>query len=120
MNTVFLGYDGCSTCKKAKAWLAQRGISFEDRPIRENPPTVQELRAWIPASGLPIKKWLNVSGQSYRNLNLKERLGQMPEEELLVLMAGDGMLVKRPILVLEHKALVGFRPEEWRQALEED
>ena len=119
MNALFLGYDGCSTCKKAKAWLSQQGVAFEPRPIRENPPTVQELRKWIPASSLPVKKWLNTSGQSYRNLNLKETLPQLSEEELLGLMAGDGMLVKRPVLVLENRVLVGFRSQVWRQALDE-
>ena len=117
MMTI-IGYDKCSTCKKAKAWLEERGIAFESRPIQEEHPTAEELRAWWACSGLPLKRFFNTSGLRYKALGLKDRLSEMSEDEQLELLASDGMLVKRPILVDGGRVLVGFRPQEWEQALE--
>ena len=115
----FLCYAKCTTCQKARKWLEDRGIAFTERPIREQPPTAEELRAWLQASGLPLKRFFNTSGQSYRALDLTRRLPAMGEEEQLALLASDGMLVKRPILVAEDgkTVLVGFREAEWAAAL---
>ena len=117
MRPTFLCYAGCSTCQKAKKWLTDNGIAFEERPIREQHPSAQELRAWQRQSGLPMKRFFNTSGLQYRALNLKDRLPQMGEEEMLSLLAADGMLVKRPLLITDAAVLMGFRPAEWEQAL---
>lgn len=114
---VFLQYPPCSTCKKAKAWLDERGVGYEDRHIKENNPTYEELQAWHAQSGLPLKRFFNTSGLKYKELNLKERLPNMTEEEQLRLLATDGMLVKRPILLTESAVLVGFREKEWEALL---
>ena len=110
---IFMQYPPCSTCKKAKAWLDARGIAYEDRHIKENNPTYEELKAWQAKSGLPLKRFFNTSGLKYKELNLRERLPEMSEEEQLRLLASDGMLVKRPILVTESAVLVGFKEAEW-------
>lgn len=115
---LFVEYPKCSTCQKAKRYLEARGAAFEDRPIHTQPPTAEELRAWQARSGLPLKRFFNTSGRSYQALGLKDRLPDMPEEEQLALLAGDGMLVKRPILVTEDAVLVGFRQAEWDAALD--
>lgn len=109
----FIAYPTCTTCQKAKKFLEQKGVSFQQRHIREEAPTKEELREWYLRSGLPLKKWFNTSGQRYRELGLKDKLSAMTEEEQLDLLASDGMLVKRPILVGEAVVKVGFRPEEW-------
>ena len=114
---VFLQYPPCSTCKKAKVWLDARGIAYEDRHIKENNPTYEELKAWQAKSGLPLKRFFNTSGLKYKELNLRERLPEMSEEEQLRLLASDGMLVKRPILVTESAVLLGFREKEWEALL---
>ena len=114
---LFLEYPPCSTCKKAKSWLVEHGVDFTARHIKENNPTCEELRTWYETSGLPLKKFFNTSGLLYKSLNLKEKLPAMTEEEQLQLLASDGMLVKRPLVILEDKVLVGFRPGEWEQAL---
>ena len=114
---LFLEYPPCSTCKKAKNWLDDRGISYEDRHIKENNPTYEELREWHGRSGLPLKKFFNTSGLQYRALELKDRLPAMTEEEQLRLLASDGMLVKRPLLVTETAVLVGFQAEAWEKEL---
>lgn len=115
---LFVWYPGCSTCKKAKAFLDARGVCYAARDIREERPTRQELRQWQAESGLPLKKFFNTSGQLYRSLALKDKLPAMSEEEQFALLASDGMLVKRPILVLETgKVLVGFREADWAAAL---
>lgn len=114
---LFVQYPKCSTCRKAKQWLEGQGVTFEDRHIVEQTPTAQELDIWQQRSGLPLKKFFNTSGQSYRALGLKEKLDGMSREEQLALMASDGMLIKRPILVMENTVLVGFKPEQWEQAL---
>lgn len=110
---LFLGYPKCSTSQRAKKFLDSRGMSYEERDIKEENPTLEELRRWTKASGLPLKKWFNTSGQVYKALGLKDKLPQMTEEDQLNLLAGDGMLVKRPILVGESFVLVGFREAEW-------
>lgn len=114
---LFLGYPKCSTSQRAKKFLDSLGVSCEQRDIKENNPTLEELRRWTQASGLPLKKWFNTSGQIYKALGLKDKLPRMTEEEQLTLLAGDGMLVKRPILVGENFVLVGFRQEEWEDRL---
>lgn len=110
---LFVAYPKCSTCQKARRYLEERGAAFEDRPIHSQPPTVEELRVWQARSGLPLKRFFHTSGRSYQALGLKDRLPEMSEEEQLALLAGDGMLVKRPILVTERTVLVGFKPAEW-------
>lgn len=115
---LFLQYPPCSTCRKAKAWLDAHGLASTARHIKEENPTYEELKSWYEDSGLPLKKFFNTSGQLYKSLQLKEKLPAMTEEEQLHLLAGDGMLVKRPILVTDSgKVLVGFRAPEWEQAL---
>lgn len=114
---LFVQYPKCSTCRKAKQWLEGQGVAFENRHIVEQTPTAQELDLWQQRSGLPMKKFFNTSGQSYRALGLKEKLDGMSREEQLALLASDGMLIKRPILVLDGIVLVGFRQEQWEQAL---
>ena len=112
---VFLCYPKCSTCKKAQAWLDQRGIPYELRLIREENPSAEELKEWQIRSGLPLKRFFNTSGLQYKTLNLKEKLPQMSEEEQLALLASDGMLVKRPLLVSEDFVLAGFREAEYEE-----
>lgn len=114
---LFIHYPACSTCRKAKAWLEGRGVSYTDRHIKECSPTAEELRQWQKISGLPLKKFFNTSGMKYRELNLKERLPGMPEEEQLQLLASDGMLVKRPLLICGDRVFVGFKPEQWEKLL---
>ena len=112
---LFVCYPNCSTCKKARAWLESQGIPFAERNIKTENPTREELARWQKASGLPLKRFFNTSGQQYRALGLKEKLPTMTEEEQLELLSSDGMLVKRPLLVGENAVLVGFRPQEWRR-----
>ncbi len=114
---LFLQYPPCSTCKKAKKWLDDHGVAYEARDIKQDNPTQEELRAWQARSGLPLKRFFNTSGQLYRGLQLKEKLPAMPEAERLALLAGDGMLVKRPLAVGEDFVLVGFKEAEWEQTL---
>lgn len=114
---LFLQYPPCSTCKKAKKWLDDHGVVYEARDIKQDNPTQEELRAWQARSGLPLKRFFNTSGQLYRSLQLKEKLPAMPEAEQLALLAGDGMLVKRPLAVGEDFVLVGFKEAEWEQML---
>jgi arsenate reductase len=110
---LFLQYPPCSTCKKAKNWLDEHGISYEDRHIKENNPSYEELKLWYEKSGLPLKRFFNTSGLAYKALNLKERLPGMTEEEQLQLLASDGMLVKRPLLITEKAVLTSFKEAEW-------
>lgn len=111
---LFIQYPPCSTCQKAKKWLDERGVGYEDRHIKENNPTYEELKAWYEKSGLPLKRFFNTSGLLYKSLNLKERLPNMTEEEQLRLLATDGMLVKRPLIVAEEFVLTGFKEAEWK------
>lgn len=110
---LFVCYPKCSTCKKAEAWLVKKGISFQKRDIKEDNPTREELARWLAASGLPVKRFFNTSGLQYKALGLKDRLPAMTVEEQLDLLATDGMLVKRPILVDGDTVLVGFKEAEW-------
>lgn len=114
---TFIWYPKCSTCKKAANWLKEQKIQVVTRDIKEQNPTVEELREWHLKSGLPLKKFFNTSGLLYKSMNLKEKLPQMTEEEQLALLATDGMLVKRPILITDCTVLVGFRPAEWEEVL---
>ena len=114
---IFIEYPPCTTCKKAKAWLDAHRLSYDDRHIKFGNPTYEELKRWQAASGLPLKKFFNTSGLLYKSMNLKERLPLMTEEEQFALLASDGMLVKRPILVGEGFVRVGFREKEWEDSL---
>lgn len=114
---LFVEYPKCTTCQKAKKFLDDHGAVYEDRHIKEQNPTADELRAWWKKSGLPLKKFFNTSGLQYKALGLKDKLPAMTEEEHLELLATDGMLVKRPVLVGENFVLVGFRAEQWEEAL---
>ena len=115
---LFVQYPKCSTCKKAKAWLESRGASFQDRHIVEDNPSADELRTWHAMSGLALRRFFNTSGMLYREMQLKDKLPTMTEDEMYDLLASNGMLVKRPLLVLNDTVLVGFREKEWQAALE--
>ena len=110
---LFIEYPKCSTCKKAKKYLEEHGIEFEDRHIVEENPTKEELAEWIRISGKPVKKFFNTSGMKYRELGLKDKLPQMSEEKQIELLASDGMLVKRPLLIDGEMVLTGFKVAEW-------
>ena len=114
---LFVCYPKCSTCQKAKAWLEERGLSFELRDIKQERPTAEELRRWHAISALPLKRFFNTSGLKYKELNLKDKVKTTPEDQLLALLASDGKLVKRPVLVLSDRVLVGFKEEEWAKTL---
>ena len=110
---IFLCYPKCSTCMKAKKHLNQLGLSFEERDISRENPTAEELERWIALSGLPVKKFFNTSGRLYQSLQLKDKLPQMSEHEMIALLASDGMLVKRPLLIKEDTVLVGYQAEAY-------
>lgn len=112
---LVLQYPKCSTCKKALHWLEEHGVAFESRHIVEENPTVQELELWWKKSGLPLKKFFNTSGNLYKEQNLKDKLPQMSEQEQLELLATNGMLVKRPLVITEDMVLVGFKEDQWQQ-----
>ncbi len=114
---LFLHYPKCTTCQKAKAYLTEKGVAFESRDIKLENPNAEELRGWWKKSGLPLKKFFNTSGLQYKALGLKDKLPGMSEDEQLQLLAIDGMLVKRPILVGEDFVVTGFRPAEWDEKL---
>lgn len=111
-KALVLSYSGCSTCKKALKWLEAKGVQADVRPIVDEPPTKAELELWIPRSGKPVNKWLNTSGLSYRALG-KEKIESSSEAEVKKLLAADGKLVKRPVLVMGQTVLVGFKEDEW-------
>ena len=114
----FIHYPPCSTCKKAKQWLDDHGISYTARHIKEEKPTFEELKHWYEISGLPLKRFFNTSGLQYKALGLKDKLPTMTEEEQLQLLATDGMLVKRPVIVTENgKVLTGFKEADWNTLL---
>ena len=117
IRMLFLEYPKCSTCQKAKKWLDEHQISYEDRHIVENNPTFEELKGWYERSGLPLKKFFNTSGMLYKEMQLKDKLPQMSEEEQYALLATDGMLVKRPVLVGDGFVLTGFKEAEWEAKL---
>ena len=115
---LFLCYPKCSTCRKAQDWLDDHGIAYDLRDIKLNNPTAEELTLWYRKSGLPLKKFFNTSGLQYKALGLKDKLPAMSEEEQIALLATDGMLVKRPLLIGEEFVLTGFRLGEWEAALQ--
>lgn len=117
MSTTFIEYPKCSTCKKAKKWLEENKVKFEERNIVTETPTEKELTEWIERSGQDIKKWFNTSGLKYKELNLKEKLNNMADKEKIELLASDGMLIKRPILVTSKAILVGFKEEKWKEII---
>ena len=114
---LMLWYPKCTTCQKAKKWLDEKGLAPEVRDIKLENPSAEELRAWYQASGLPLKRFFNTSGLQYKALGLKDKLPAMSEEEQIALLATDGMLVKRPILVGDGFVLTGFKPQEWEEKL---
>lgn len=116
---LFLCYPKCSTCKKAQSWLDGKGADYTIRDIKLDNPTADELKAWHKKSGLPLKKFFNTSGLQYKALGLKDKLAAMTEEEQYQLLASDGMLVKRPLLVTENAVLAGFREAQWAEELDQ-
>ncbi|MBP2659739.1 MAG: hypothetical protein H6Q69_2771 [Firmicutes bacterium] len=110
---LFIWYPKCTTCQKAKKWLDDNGISYEMRNIKEQNPTESELRQWWEKSNLPLRKFFNTSGLLYKSLGLKDKLSGMSEEEKISLLATDGMLVKRPLVIAQDNVLVGFKEAEW-------
>lgn len=114
---VFVCYPRCTTCQKARKWLVENNLEFTERNIKEENPTLEELKEWHKKSGLPLKKFFNTSGMKYRVLNLKDRLTEMSDEEQFELLSSDGMIVKRPILVGDDFVLVGFKESEWKASL---
>lgn len=117
MKVLFIEYPKCSTCQKAKKWLDEHKIAYEDRHIKEQNPTFEELTAWKEMSGLPLKKFFNTSGMLYRSMELKEKLPAMSEEEQLKLLSTDGMMVKRPLIIGDGFVLTGFKEAEWADML---
>ena len=117
MKNLFIEYPKCSTCQKAKKWLQDNKIKFEDRNIIEENPTAEELKRWIKLSGKDIKKWFNTSGLKYRELKLSQKLNNMTDEGKIDILASDGMLVKRPIFISNDGILLGFKQEEWEDFL---
>lgn len=115
MSILFLEYPKCTTCRKAKAWLEENGVAFEARHIVEENPSAEELAAWQQKSGLALKKFFNTSGLLYKELHLKDKLPQMTEAEQIALLATNGMLVKRPLVIGEDFVLLGFREAEWEK-----
>jgi transcriptional regulator, Spx/MgsR family len=114
---LFIEYPKCSTCKRAKSWLEEHQLPYEDRHIVEMNPTAEELQVWVGRSGLELKRFFNTSGLKYKELGLKDKLPTMTDEEKIALLATDGMLVKRPLAVTEDKVLVGFKEKEWEALL---
>lgn len=112
-NMIYIAYPKCTTCQKAKSWLDSNGISYDERNIKEQNPTYDELKEWYKKSSLPLKRFFNTSGLLYKSMELKDKLPTMSEEEQLRLLSTDGMLVKRPILVADDTVLVGFKESEW-------
>lgn len=115
MSILFVEYPKCTTCKKAKKWLTDHNVDFTDRHIVEENPSVEELKEWHQRSGLPLKRFFNTSGQIYRQNNIKDRLPSMTEEEQYELLATNGMLVKRPLIIAEDYVLVGFKEKEYEE-----
>lgn len=112
---LFIEYPKCSTCQKAKKWLDDNGFAYESRHIKEQNPTYDELKEWYEQSGLPLKKFFNTSGLLYKSMSLKDKLPTMRDEEQLRLLATDGMLVKRPLIISDEVILTGFRQKEWEE-----
>lgn len=114
---LFVHYPKCTTCKRAKKWLDEHQISYEERDIKENNPSLEELKEWYQRSGLPLKRFFNTSGMLYKEMKLKDKLPEMSEDEQLALLASDGMLVKRPIVVTKESVLVGYKEAQWEEEL---
>lgn len=114
---LFIEYPKCSTCQKAKKWLDSNSVQYTDRHIKEENPSMEELKEWHKKSGLPLKRFFNTSGNLYKELNLKDRLPDMSDEEQFKILSADGMLVKRPIIIADDIVLVGFKEEEWKEKL---
>ncbi len=114
---LFVQYPKCTTCQKAEKWLKEKNAGYVSRNIKEDKPTAEELAAWIAKSGLPVRKFFNTSGLLYKELQLKDKLGGMSEQEMIALLATDGMLVKRPLLVGDNGVCVGFKEAEWERLL---
>ena len=114
---LFIQYPKCSTCQKAKKWLDENGVTYTDRHIKEENPTYEELKEWYQRSGLPLKKFFNTSGMIYRDMQLKDKLPTMSEEEQLQLLASDGRLVKRPLIVKDNLVMTGFKVKVWEENL---
>ena len=117
MKALFVCYPKCTTCQKARKWLDSHQIDYEERDIKENNPTEAEIRQWAAQSDLPLRRFFNTSGMVYRSLGLAAKLPDMSEDEMFAILATDGMLVKRPILVMGKKTLVGFKEAVWASAL---
>ena len=117
MSILFLEYPPCSTCQKARRWLDEHAISYTSRHIKENNPTAEELKEWYKKSGLPLKKFFNTSGLIYKSMGLKDKLPTMNEEEQIALLATDGMLVKRPLVIGDSFVLTGFKEKDWQEKL---
>ena len=117
MKNILIGYSKCSTCRNAKKWLKENNVSFEERDIVKDVPTIEELKKWIETSEKEIKKWFNTSGLKYKELNLKNKLLNMSNEEKIKLLASDGKLIKRPILISEKEICVGFKEDEWKEMI---
>lgn len=115
---IFICYPKCSTCQKAKKWLDERTIDYAERHIVEDNPSYDELKKWYQISGLPLKKFFNISGLLYKEMQLKDKLAGMSEEEQLKLLATNGMLVKRPVVIGDNFVLLGFKESEWLRILE--
>lgn len=112
---LFIEYPKCTTCQKAKKWLDENGFSYKDRHIKEETPSYEELKTWYHQSGLPLRRFFNTSGLLYKSMHLKEKLPGMSEEEQLRLLATDGMLIKRPLIITDELVLTGFKPAEWKK-----
>lgn len=117
MSYLFVEYPKCTTCKRAKKWLEQNGVDFIDRDIKLDNPTKEELKLWLDKSGLEIKRFFNTSGVLYREQGMKDKIKTLSEDELLDILASDGMMVKRPLIIGEDKVLVGFKEPEWESNL---
>ena len=117
MSIKFICYPKCGTCRKAKKWLVENGIEFEERLIVDNKPTADELKLWIEKSGLSIKKFFNTSGVLYKEMGLKDKLPNMSYDEQIELLASDGKMVKRPVVITDDKVIVGFKESDWENIL---